>query len=223
MKNARLYIAGEIVFSDVPGLTMRKWREIFQINQSELAAHLNISPSTISDYEAGRRSSPGIKMIKKYVNALFDIDAERGSPISKNLNEEQENKCFERQNFMRPITIGEFIKLIDGKRMNEAGNDNDKIYGYTLLDSLRIILDMPYDDFPKLYGGISDRAFIFLSVSTGRSPLVVIRVAPTKPKVVVLHNLDKVDSLALKIAERMNIPIVVTKLDINELKKRLSI
>ena len=44
-------IAGEIVLSDDPGATMKKWREIFGISQVELARHLSITVSTISDYE----------------------------------------------------------------------------------------------------------------------------------------------------------------------------
>ena len=56
-------IAGEICLSDEPGRTIRKWREQFHISQQELSKHLGVSPSVISDYEAGRRKSPGIVVI----------------------------------------------------------------------------------------------------------------------------------------------------------------
>ncbi len=224
MDKIRMLIAGEIVLSPEPGKTLKKWREIFQITQSELAKHLGISPSTISDYESNRRKSPGVKVIKRFVDAMFEIDAKRGSPIARNLSEEKEEQFFERRDFTQPIKVDEFVKLIDGKYVSKVeGVENDNIYGYTILDSLKIILDMPYEEFPKLYGGIPERAFIFLGVSTGRSPLVVIRVAPTKPKIVVLHNLNKVDPLAIKISQRIKIPIVTTNLDIDEIKKRLRI
>ena len=46
-------MAGEIALSPEPGATMRKWREEFKISQQELARHMTISPSVISDYEKG--------------------------------------------------------------------------------------------------------------------------------------------------------------------------
>lgn len=51
-------IAGEITLSSDPGKTMRKWREIFGISQTELADYLGVSSSVISDYEGGRRKVP---------------------------------------------------------------------------------------------------------------------------------------------------------------------
>ncbi|MBU4201932.1 MAG: helix-turn-helix domain-containing protein, partial [Candidatus Altiarchaeota archaeon] len=56
-------IAGEIVLADAPGKSMRKWREIFGIKQNSLAQKLGISASVISDYESGRRKSPGIGFV----------------------------------------------------------------------------------------------------------------------------------------------------------------
>jgi putative transcriptional regulator len=71
-------MAGEITLSDTAGKTIRKWREIFKLSQKELADELRVNPSVISDYESGRRSSPGIKMVKKIVNALLNLDAKKG-------------------------------------------------------------------------------------------------------------------------------------------------
>jgi putative transcriptional regulator len=71
-------IAGEIVLSSNPGQTMRKWRGLLNVNQMELADDLDLSPSVISDYETGRRQSPGSGFIKRYVEALLDIDQRRG-------------------------------------------------------------------------------------------------------------------------------------------------
>ena len=61
-------------------------------------------------------------------------------------------------------------------------------------------------------------------MSTGRSPFVVLRVSPTKPSAVILHNLDpaKVDKLAMKISEKEKIPIIVTKMPVSEIKKVLT-
>ncbi len=67
-------IAGEITLSADAGKTIRKWREEFGISQQELARHLGISPSVISDYESGRRKSPGIVIIRRMVDGLIDLD-----------------------------------------------------------------------------------------------------------------------------------------------------
>src|SRR5512137_2749166 len=71
-------IAGEITLSPNPGETLRKWRRNFGITQTDLSNHLGISPSVISDYESGRRKSPGILIISKIIDALLKIDEDRG-------------------------------------------------------------------------------------------------------------------------------------------------
>ncbi len=224
MEKIKLMITGEIVMSDSPGEVMRKWREIFNISQSELASYLNITSSTISDYEGNRRKNPGIKVIKRFVNAIFEIDAKRGGEITKRLMmSERESDYYETKEFARSITVEDLVKLIDGEVLTNKDLIGElKIYGYTLIDSLKVILDMPYEEFPKLYGTVGERAFIFIGVSTGRSPLVVIRVAPVKPKAVVLVGIKKVDELALKISERERIPIIITQKDVKEIKEKLS-
>ena len=80
-------IAGEIALSDQPGKTMRKWREELRISQTVLATHMRVSPSVISDYEAGRRTSPGIKTIHRLVDALLEIDQRTGQKLSKRFQE----------------------------------------------------------------------------------------------------------------------------------------
>src|SRR5207247_4862918 len=83
-------VAGEIALSDQPGKTMRKWREELHISQTDLANHMRVSPSVISDYEAGRRESPGIKTIRRLVEALLDIDQASGQKLSKRFQEYSE-------------------------------------------------------------------------------------------------------------------------------------
>jgi len=65
-------IAGEIVFSENPGKTIKKWRTSFNVSQSDLAEAVGVSSSVISDYENGRRKSPGLSMIKRIVEALLE-------------------------------------------------------------------------------------------------------------------------------------------------------
>ena len=105
---------------------------------------------------------------------------------------------------------------------NPSALDNIKLFGYTLLDSLRVILEISPSDYPRLFGTTNERVFIFDQVSTGRSPMVVIRVAPIKPRVVVIQNIDNVDKLAIKISQIEKIPLLTTKLNIAEIKERLS-
>src|SRR6056297_1681564 len=71
-------IAGEITLSEDPGATLRKWRTDFDISQTDLAARMEVSSSVISDYESGRRESPGIGVVRRMVEALLDIDESRG-------------------------------------------------------------------------------------------------------------------------------------------------
>jgi transcriptional regulator with XRE-family HTH domain len=71
-------IAGEVALSDDPGATIRKWRTDFDVTQTELAETLDISSSVISDYESGRRDSPGIAVVRRLVEGLLDIDERRG-------------------------------------------------------------------------------------------------------------------------------------------------
>jgi putative transcriptional regulator len=218
-------IAGEITLSPTPGSTMKKWREIFAITQADLAAHLKIAASTISDYEGNRRKSPGSSVIKRFVSALFDMDAERGNPILSKLSQGVEHTAqfFDVHEFAASITAVDFQKMIGGTVIaNEDLMAVKKLYGYTLMDSLKVILEMPFNQFPKLYGSMSERAFIFTQVSTGRSPMVVIRVTPMKPSVVVLHGISDVDPLALKIAEKEQIPVITTRMDITKIKETLN-
>ena len=74
MDDLKEKIAGEIALSESPGSTMKKWRELFGVSQVELAKSIKITTSTISDYESNRRLSPGVGVIKRFVDALFTID-----------------------------------------------------------------------------------------------------------------------------------------------------
>lgn len=220
-------IAGEISLSDDPGATMRKWREIFSISQVELAKHLQITVSTISDYEGNRRKSPGTHVIRRFVNALFDIDKMKGGSVTQKFREKEKptNEYFEVHEFARSISLKDFVELIGGKIVtNQDVAETKKIYGYTLIDSIKVILDMPFSYFQNLYGNVNERVFIFTGVSTGRSPFVVVRVSPTKPSAIVLHNIspDKVDRLAMKISDRERIPMIVTNKSVDKIKDALN-
>ncbi len=229
MDDLKEKIAGEITLSQNVGDTIKKWRELFGISQTELSKYLNISTSTISDYEGNRRQSPGISIIKRFVNALFAIDETKGSEVLKSLENFRMNDAQKKEPFFMIHEFNSFIngndfnRLIEGKIIaNPSALDTIKIFGYTILDSLRVILEMTPMDYPKLFGVTTERAFLFDNVSTGRSPMVVIRVAPMKPKIVVIMGLTNIDKLAIKLAQIEKIPLISTKLSIPEINERLS-
>jgi len=227
MNELKEKIAGEITLSESPGSAMKKWREFFGITQVELAKQVKVSTSTISDYESNRRLSPGVGVIKRFVDALFTIDGEKGGSVSSSLEKfaakhEEGASFYKIHDFATPINGGDLCRIIEGKVVaNPGALDSINLFGYTRLDSLRVILEMSPAEYPKLFGSTTERVFVFEHVSTGRSPLVVIRVAPIKPKVIVLHGVSVIDKLAIKIAQVEKIPLISTKLDPAKLYERL--
>jgi len=217
-------IAGEITLSPRPGQTIRKWRGVFGISQTDLANYLNFSPSVISDYESGRRVSPGIKTIKKIIQAFIEIDEKHGGKILHKYDSmvETQEGILEIKEYPFIIPAEKFIKEIEGNVLttNELGLKKN-VKGFTLVDSLRTIETINSGDYNRLYGWSTERAIIFTGIRYGRSPMIAIRVHPVKPTVVVYHRPGSVDSLAIKLADRENIPLVITVLPLEELKKRL--
>lgn len=218
-----LKIAGEITLSQNPGASLKKWREIFGITQTELSNFLNITPSTISDYESNRRKSPGIAVIKRFVSAICELDKQKGEWVLKKMQAGEEKKeIYEIVDFPAACTAADFCKKIEGRILTNSSKIKDiKIYGCTFIDSLRAILELPADEFLKMAGSTTERALVFTNVSMGRSPMVAIRVSKLKPRLVVLHNIAEVDKLAIKLSEIEGIPLVTTFLPIEEIKSRL--
>ncbi len=226
MDKLALIIAGEIALSKNPGGSMKKWRELFGISQAELAEYLGISPSTISDYESGRRKSPGIGVVRRLVEALIEIDRRRGGKIVKQLEKqllEGGTKApFETHEFYSGISGQEFVEKIDGNIIvNGELLPNVKIFGYTLIDSVRTIVEVPSKEYMKLFGSTPQRALVFLGVTTGRSPMIAIKVArfctDMVPSLVVLQGIERPDFVAVKIAEQEGIPLVTTLLGAKEI------
>ena len=222
-------MAGEITLSEKPGEVMKKWRINFDVAQSDLSTHLEVSPSVISDYESGRRKSPGTVIVSKIVNALLDIDQQRGSKQihayeSMIIGSYDANVIYDIHEYSTPITINELSNLIEARIIHSQDPDNNKqLYGYTVVDSLKVILELTYQEFQKLYGWSTERAMIFTKVSTGRSPLVAIRVTNLKPGTIVLHGLeeDRVDPIARQIAQVENISLMSTVMPIDTMIKTL--
>lgn len=217
-------IAGEITLSPEPGRTIKKWREIFGISQVDLAKVLGVSPSVLSDYESGRRKSPGIRSIKRIIEALFEIDEMRGG---KTLNKYASmmslpEGIIDIMEYPFSVPVERFVDTIEGKVLNSPRNiDRMNIKGFTLVDSIKTIKSLDFSDFVYLYGWSTERAIIFTGVQYGRSPMIAIKVHPVKPNVVVYHRPNAVDELAIKLADAENIPLVVTELPLKELIERI--
>ncbi len=69
----------------------------------------------------------------------------------------------------------------------------------------------------------TERALVFTGVTTGRSPMIAIKVKGITPGVVVIHGeIKEVDPLAVKIAEILRVPLIVSKITaVNELIEKL--
>ncbi|MDO8624807.1 MAG: transcriptional regulator, partial [Candidatus Diapherotrites archaeon] len=100
-----------------------------------------------------------------------------------------------------------------------------QIYGYTVIDSLKVILEVPVHEYLQLYGKTPERAVLFQQVENGRSPMIAIKIGrfstDMKPSIVVLHGCKTPDKIAIKIAESEKIPMIVTNKPIDEIKAAL--
>jgi putative transcriptional regulator len=77
-----------VVASEEPGKALKSWREKLGIRQINLARQLKLSPSVLSDYESGRRPSPGVLFVRKYVEAMVTLDESQGRVASRLLSRE---------------------------------------------------------------------------------------------------------------------------------------
>ena len=214
-------MAGEVTLSDDPGETLKKWRKNFEISQAELSKFLGTSPSVISDYESGRRKSPGTLIVGRIVGALLELDMQKGGKklhsYESILRSGLANVIYDMYEYSTPLPLENFAELIRAEKI--VGDFNKAINGYTIIDSVKAILGLSSNEFYRLYGWSTERALIFTKVSTGKSPMVAIRVTNLKPGAVVLHGLNEpeIDPTARKIAEIEQIPLNTTTFSINKM------
>lgn len=224
MKDALLEkMAGEITLSLAAGPTMRKWRETFGFSQSELATRLDINPSVVSDYESGRRKSPGIATVQRMVKALVEMDEERGGATIARFHSLQNptEGILSIGEYSRNIDAQEFVDAIDGRALVISDLAHKKVQGYTLIDSVKAIASLNATDYVRVYGWSTQRALVFTGIKYGRSPMIAIRVHPMKPSLVVYHRPEDVDKLAYRLADMEKIPLITTDLELPELEARL--
>lgn len=215
-------IAGEITLSAEPGMTIRKWREEFKLSQHQLAEAMNVSHSVISDYESGRRKSPGSGIIKKMVEAFIVLDKEFGSPtISKYMPESTLDCIVAMGEFRSGVPTDTLIEDIGGSNLNPDRLPSRMVYGYTIVDSMKTILQLSSNDYMKIYGWSTERALIFTDVHFGRSPMIAIRAHPLTPALVVYQKPEAVDELAIKLSRLEGIPLVSTNLDVGDIVQKM--
>jgi putative transcriptional regulator len=206
-------MAGEIVVSEKPGDTLRKWREIFQLSQKELANLLGVNPSVVCDFEKGRRASPGIGTVRKFVEAMVDYDSSHGGKVVNTMAGARTNEAIvDIREFTSGISIESIIEKIEGDVL--AGSEEiieRPIYGYTMVDSLKAITT--FNAFGEMYGWSNERAVFFSGVHYGRSPMIAVRAHPVKPRMVVYVKPKAVDPLAPKLADMERVVLVKTDLD----------
>ncbi len=220
-------ITGEIILSNNPEQILKKWRTIFGFSQKRLAEHIGITSSVISDYESGRRKSPGINVIKRYVNALLSLDVKRGSVVIKTfahstITSNLSKAIIDIKEFPEGVMLEDFCRKINAAIITKRVPLEREIYGYTIIDSVKAILELSYNQLIQLYGATTQRALIFTGVTTGKTPMVAIKLTNLQPGLVVLHGLDKVNEVAMNIAEVEGIPVAVCRIDsIEEIMNRL--
>jgi putative transcriptional regulator len=219
-------MAGEITLSDSPGHALKKWRMNFEIAPGILADRLGVSPSVISDYEGGRRKSPGTAVVGKIVDTLLAMDEENeGKHIQKFstmlFSNVEDDVIYDIHEYAAAIPLKDFSDAIGCTLL--CGSMDQVLFGYTVVNSLNAIMQFSSDEFNRIYGWSTERAVVFTNISTGKSPMVAIRVTPFKPRCVVLQGIDTNDvhPIVEKMAERDHITVMCTIMDIDKIVSTL--
>jgi putative transcriptional regulator len=203
-------IAGDVVLSEEPSAAMRRWRGRLAINQSSVAEEMGISPSVLSDYETGRRSSPGAAFIRRYALALVKLDQLHYRVLSKSeVKPADRSAILSIGEFKEPVAARRIVRMVDGTVITGSEKLNNEIYGYTVLDSIKTIYTLSGFGFYSIFGATTERVLVFTKVGLGRSPMVAIRVGHLKPRMVVMHGPKEVDRVGVELAERERIILVL--------------
>ncbi len=185
-------IAGEVATSDEPGATLRKWRTDFDVSQTDLADALGVSPSVVSDYESGRRSNPGIDVVRRTVEALLDVDEARGGRRVRQFARVhsagfENDVVYDLREYQTAVSLDRVYEALGATPLTEGGRD--VVHGHTVINSVAAITRLSSEEFYRLYGQSTDRLLVFTGVTRGESPLVALRVVTPTPNAVLLHGL----------------------------------
>ena len=206
-------IAGEIVLSGKPGASMRKWRELFAVSQLGLSEIMRVSSSVISDYESGRRKSPGAKFIRRFVLALLQFDGSKGGRFVREfakLTSSPSMAIVDLREFPIPVRVEYLCRAINGhvvaSEESSATAVVREVNGYTVVDSKCAVEVLSGYEYAQLFGASSERALIFTNVENSILPLMIIRVCALKPRVVIFHKTFP-DNDTIKLAEYEQISV----------------
>jgi putative transcriptional regulator len=203
-------IAGEIILSGKTGATMRKWRELFAVSQTTMSEKMALSSSVISDYESGRRESPGAKFVRRFVLALLQIDEEKGSRFIREfakLTSSPSMAIIDLREFPIPARLEYLCKAIQGEIVACPEKFVKEVNGYTVVDAKKAVETLSGLEYAQLFGATTERALVFTNVDAGSLPMMIVRVSSLKPRVVVFHR-TRPDEYAIKLAEYEQIPLI---------------
>ncbi len=203
-------IAGEVILSSKPGATLRKWRELFAVSQMSLSEKMMLSASVVSDYESGRRKSPGAKFIRRFVLALLALDEEHGSRFIREfskLTSSPSMAIVDLREFPIPVRVEYLCRAIQGEVIAGAEKYVKEVLGYTVVDARKTIEAFSGQEYAQLFGASTERALIFTNVENSSLLMMIVRVSNLKPRVVVFHR-ARPDEAALKLAEYEQIPLI---------------
>jgi len=189
---------------------MRKWRELFAVSQMNLAETMGLSASVVSDYESGRRKSPGAKFIRRFVLSLLHIDEEKGSRFIREfakLTSSPSMAVVDLREFPIPVRVEYLCKAIGGEVVACKEKYVKEVNGYTVVDSRKAVEAYSGSDYAQLFGATTDRALIFTNVEAGCLPMMIVRVSSLKPRIIVFHKTQP-DPEAISIAEYEQIPLI---------------
>jgi putative transcriptional regulator len=157
--------------------------------------------------------------VQRIVRGLLAIDEERGNRVLRNYQSMMETNeaIIDIRELLIPVQMDKFVAAIEGEVLANEDRMDRELKGYTVIDSVKAITSLTAFEYMKIYGWTSERALVFTGISTGRSPMVAIRVHPMKPALIVYHKPERMDDLALRLAKTETIPLVVTRMPLDRL------
>lgn len=217
-------IAGELVFSADVGKSIQKWRTNLRISQRELAGRMKIGPSVVSDYESGRRKSPGARMIRKIVECMLLIDFEKrqalslagAMPLSESAIDEN---IITLVPFSGPKSVEEVARNTEGSIV--AGEKSKKTVsdGCVVIDSLGKE-NLSFSDLRKICDSCHGKASVFTKPSDGCSVIITSKIVGIYPSCVIFYgvkDLIELSSIALSIADSEGIPVIISSIQSKDL------
>jgi putative transcriptional regulator len=204
---------------------MKKWRQLFGLSQTRLSDEMLLSSSTvISDYESGRRKSPGTRFVRRFVKALLTIDQERGGLFTKefaNLTRSPSVAVLDIREFSLPVSLERFRRAIQGRVITFPEEADIKVLGYTVIDTQKAMETLSGLEFFQIFGAAAEKALIFTNIEHPLFPAFALRFSPLKPLMAVFHG-SPPNELAVKLLECDKTPLLYSEIaDIPQLVKSL--